>query len=1005
MKILTLRIHNIATIEDALIDFTTAPLQNCGLFLITGPTGSGKTTILDALCLALYGTAPRFNDKGNEEVNINGEQMQLKSPKSALRRGAGEGFAEVDFLASDGVAYRARWSIARAFKKSNGKLQSSPDRSLYIIKTLEEIPGSAKEIQLSIEKKIGLNFDQFIRTVLLAQNQFSKFLFANVAEKAEILEMLTNSYIYSEISQKIHLREKKGKEEVDNLKTKLSMIDVMDETMLQEVTATLEELKTKEMPLKTQLQQWRVHKEWKERLFTLMQELSKYELLEKEALQQMETIAPKTTLLKKLDLHSPIFSTITKWQESLNQLNKEQRELRHKMSEYADYLGYFAYMETAFRQFLCKQLHREELSKLTPPAQLIAQVLSNLNETIRQYEQQNWSACKLYTEQCQKTIREAGSVHKELSLYEVQLREITEKQRVLNQNISLLKGQLPDLQTQTATSQKEWEEVKELYDQSRLRANKSAQDLRAALKEQQPCPVCGSKEHPFYVLNQEAIVQTLEPLKIKEEEKSTAFKQLSEKLKIAQINLQNCENQATQLGKESTRAQESMAIPQKRWSVLIAQLKGEKNELLPHNQGADWAEFIEKVGSSNHAIIEEALSSMSTKLDLQSKNIEQQITAYAETQKLVQEIERMHDRYERCRAYIDELHHHPSPQLKEVQPTPIETPDKSILQNLSEKLASFVAFFTHTYEQNRAQESACTQYRQEIQEWITQQNTPQEASPIDFAQLLQLAEQQQNIKSLRDDIQKITDHYKECAARRESKARELQQHRESCNFEDTLELEALQQEIVVLENQLAQNNTQIGELQHKFTENCAKIADKSAIDIQLIEKSNEYADWKTLSDIFGSTDGKKFRQIAQSYTLSLLLKMANHQLKRLSDRYSLDCDETSLSIKVIDHLMGNEERTVQTLSGGESFIVSLALALALSSLSSKNMQIETLFIDEGFGTLDADTLRITMDALEQLQQTGRKIGIISHVQELKERINTQIQVEKLGTGKSRVSVI
>ena len=163
--------------------------------------------------------------------------------------------------------------------------------------------------------------------------------------------------------------------------------------------------------------------------------------------------------------------------------------------------------------------------------------------------------------------------------------------------------------------------------------------------------------------------------------------------------------------------------------------------------------------------------------------------------------------------------------------------------------------------------------------------------------------------------------------------------------------------------------------------------------------------WAKLNELAGSADGAKFRRIAQGYTLDVLLSYANVQLRDLSRRYRLERVPETLALQVIDRDMCDEIRTVHSLSGGESFLVSLALALGLSSLSSNRMKVESLFIDEGFGSLDADTLRIAMDALESLRTQGRKIGVISHVQEMTERIPVQIRVSRAGNGRSFLEVV
>lgn len=162
--------------------------------------------------------------------------------------------------------------------------------------------------------------------------------------------------------------------------------------------------------------------------------------------------------------------------------------------------------------------------------------------------------------------------------------------------------------------------------------------------------------------------------------------------------------------------------------------------------------------------------------------------------------------------------------------------------------------------------------------------------------------------------------------------------------------------------------------------------------------------WAELSELIGSADGRRFRNLAQQYTLDVLLGYANRHLTDLTHRYRLQRIRDTLALLVVDQDMGDEIRSVHSLSGGESFLVSLALALGLASLSSNRVKVESLFIDEGFGSLDAETLRVAMDALDSLQAKGRKVGVISHVQEMTERIGTRIQVKRLSGGQSRVFV-
>ena len=183
-----------------------------------------------------------------------------------------------------------------------------------------------------------------------------------------------------------------------------------------------------------------------------------------------------------------------------------------------------------------------------------------------------------------------------------------------------------------------------------------------------------------------------------------------------------------------------------------------------------------------------------------------------------------------------------------------------------------------------------------------------------------------------------------------------------------------------------------------------RIQGNVALSKQLTERRAEAEPWLKLNELLGSADGAKFRTIAQRRTLDILLGYANAQLAQLSSRYRLERLPESLNLIVIDRDMGDERRSVHSLSGGESFLVSLALALALASLTSNRLRIESLFIDEGFGSLDPETLNTAMNALMHLEAQGRKVGVISHVSEMTDAITVQIRVVKGRSGASRLVV-
>lgn len=221
--------------------------------------------------------------------------------------------------------------------------------------------------------------------------------------------------------------------------------------------------------------------------------------------------------------------------------------------------------------------------------------------------------------------------------------------------------------------------------------------------------------------------------------------------------------------------------------------------------------------------------------------------------------------------------------------------------------------------------------------------------------------------------------------------------------EDTVE--RLEQRVKENGGVLEQLQQAVGAMQQKLKtdEENRKQHEDALGRLQQAVKDSEH--WERLCNLLGDRDGKKFRNVAQSFILGHLLKLANFYLRQFTDRYQLTYNPGSLVILVEDKYHRSVPQSASILSGGESFMVSLSLALALSQLNSGRSDVDTLFIDEGFGTLDSDSLGAVMDTLEKLHQMGgRRVGIISHVEELEERISTKIVVSRNGSSPSRVTV-
>ena len=263
-----------------------------------------------------------------------------------------------------------------------------------------------------------------------------------------------------------------------------------------------------------------------------------------------------------------------------------------------------------------------------------------------------------------------------------------------------------------------------------------------------------------------------------------------------------------------------------------------------------------------------------------------------------------------------------------------------------------------------------------------------------------LAEEERD--QLTEKVNALNQEKTELQTRRQDKHTTLQAERKKAITDEPYD--TVQQKLAAYESSLKETQQEIGAIKRDLDNNeDLRIKQQQRLaDIELQKK--ECTRWDMLHELIGSADGKKYRNFAQGLTFEMMVAHANRRLQKMTDRYLLLRDHTQpLDLNVIDNYQAGEIRSTKNLSGGESFIVSLALALGLSQMASRNVRVDSLFLDEGFGTLDEDALDTALDTLAGLQQDGKLIGVISHVAALKERISTQIQVIPETSGRSIIS--
>lgn len=328
MRILAIRGANLASLADDFeIDLTAEPLASAGLFAITGDTGAGKSTILDALCLALYGEFPRVAIDRREYVrDPSGRDITVKDARAILRRGASQGFAEVDFLGQDGKRYRAHWEVRRARGKADGNLQNA-ERRLDSLDDGSSIATGQTDVSRAVEDRTELTFAQFRRTVLLAQGEFDVFLLAAENERAELLEKITGTDIYARVSKKVNDGAKEREARTRELERERALIGVMDGDARTKLENELAERRAVGESKTAQLKAFSERLKHAERLRDARAQAHNSETELAAAKQRLDEAQDDIARLKRLDAVEPLRPKAEAEQLSARKLTEARRHL------------------------------------------------------------------------------------------------------------------------------------------------------------------------------------------------------------------------------------------------------------------------------------------------------------------------------------------------------------------------------------------------------------------------------------------------------------------------------------------------------------------------------------------------------------------------------------------------------------------------------------------------------------------------------------------------------
>ncbi|MDR2104848.1 MAG: AAA family ATPase [Deferribacteraceae bacterium] len=895
MQLLTLRFKNLNSLYGEWeIDFTA--LSQNGLFSITGPTGSGKTTILDAVSLALYGSTPRLGrfTSGKNEIMSKNTDISLSELTFQIgKRG-----------------YKASW---RQKRHKNREL-STPKCALF------NMDGSLSE--LNVEQITGVNSTDFERLVLLAQGKWTTFLYARENEKAALLENLTDAEIYRRISQKVYERSESEENILRGLQTKLS--DLKSRLLTAETKSKLEqrlaESKKEADALKRELTVIN------DRL-TLARESerlkSEAELLDR----QLET------LCKDEEIFNPYRTKVAAAKRAARLIPFQQNADNCRqmlLKDEADRLALFQALSDAQNEsgVLKIQLKTAEDS-LNAAVHELSSAEADINEARRldlltaQYERE-LDRIGREAERLDNGVKAAfkditaidAKIVEINSSFEKLLSELRERHILADTELLRLTGG----ETAAALTAKRAEYL----------VKAELTDHRERLEDNKPCPLCGSVEHPYKTFSS----QFIKELSILEAAIDKAKVVEKEKLELQRLDseLQNQHERElitlTERGKALTASVEKdaaeLSIKEGEYKIIKAESDAVK---------ARRAELLE--GRSP---------------DVESTRLKM---AREDAEKLLQVVQKR-------RAELD------------AELTRLKTQSETLLQKISEdKLA--------------AEHSIA----------ILMENLKKEG----FADL----DEFKSAVLVESEITRLTILERELADRRNSV--DIRKGDLNKRMEELEKLESIIPPSIELEHEreaalskLAAAAGAAGECGHILKENEQFCAAASVAVEQTELFENKIKPWRTLNALIGSARGDKFAKAVQTLIFGDLLDKANVELLKISNRYRLSRTD-NLEIQVIDNEQRQAVRSAKNLSGGESFIISLALALGLSSLSTRKVSPPALFLDEGFGSLDTEHAEQALNALAGLK-SRKLIGLISHLDIIKQKVEYQIKVEPVGEGKS-----
>lgn len=1115
MKLITLEIDNIASYAHATVDFAAAPLATAPVFLIAGDVGSGKSTILDCITLALYAKTPRMEstrmkgrsgDSGRDNTTVRPNDV-----RQLIRLGSGKASVCLTFEDEAGRRYTARWE---AHITRNGTY-AQPRRYLLLPEGTEL--SRVGDIEKHISDIVGLDFEQFCRTTMLAQGEFTRFLKAEDKNKADILEKITGTGIYARISSLIYRHAAESAAKAEDIRRRIAELtgdrDGADDSASIEaqITATQQLAQTLNDE-KARLQATATFRESLARAKNALGE-ARTALVSAQDHSESEAVKTARSTLDRLKTATTALDMLSERERLGKELHDCRERIAQARVEFASLLKHRADTERRLRQAETRRTENlQAISALDAWIPLIENAdnirgyitraisaldsahnarerltdatarMSQLNDKHAKTERQLADA-RLHAEkaiersdyidkrseaysdiprltielgQAHAKLVEIQSAERHMSEKRAHLAQLQEKARKLATDMATDKTLGEELAQSLARAEGAAETARDAFDRFKDTVADHSKTLRATLTPGCQCPVCRQKVvtmppddailTELYLSLKTARDKTRdEQLRIRNEldrvtirseqqrkdddeternigklqteidkladEQQKAVSKLADELRTevdAKVIGQVISEQQTQLSARSARLDTLKKLSDK--ATVTMQKAQAAADKLARELEADERAISELSGKVQ--ALRQVIDSESAKAETETNALNKASSALfgeiatqtdkkrladisARFEEKIGKHKRLSGNISELELQIEKLRQEHSESSESINDIVTLLPDfASVSGESSQKAAAdpsgrkLVALLTELTGQRDNKESAIGKLNQQIDNFIH--------SNKDFS-IERLAELHSLDKKHIDEFCRLCENADKEISLRKGLLAEAQKNLDQLQADsgryptaDELDDESLKTLAEEKNSQYDQTLALLGELR-KTRDDYRKIEEKlSGLRASLAEATAIADEWAGLNEVLGSASGDKFRTIAQSFVLQSLLDSANIYMRRLSGRYILRGQPGNFNIDVVDTMSGGAARSANTVSGGESFMVSLALALALCDISPR-LAVDILFIDEGFGTLSGQPLVNAVELLRSLHRSsGRRVGIISHIGELKSCIETRI---------------